>query len=102
MIKKSELISVFSNTSRIFLLESPFPYGFEDCKHSFLNGLDNAFEIDVEISDLLYSQSITLTSLYLSACLLPRFTAGFPNVGASKIPLEEFPIINSQFASSDI
>jgi hypothetical protein len=47
------------------------------------------------------SQLITLLALGRPACLLPMSTVGTPRVGASAIPLEEFPTTALEQAIND-
>ena len=59
------------------------------------------FLITLLIASILYSTSKTLRAFSLPSCLLPKFIVNVFSEGASRMPLEEFPITQSTCFSND-
>ena len=91
----------FFKMCKHFLLAPDLPYFEFTFVRLFINFLLKDFLMAFDIAFWLTSQLITFFDNNLFFCLLPMFTAGIFNVGASKIALDEFPIITSEYFIKD-
>ena len=86
---------------RTFLLAPPSPNGLMQVLKVDLNSAEKTLFMAFSIDSLLARTFTTLVDCDLHSCLLPMFTVPTLRVGASNIPLEEFPTTPSTIAKQD-